>query len=84
MASSVEKGQKGDVFVATVLSVICASRTGGVKKSVDVLDAEQRDWKEQVLSAAVDRFELLKWMFLFRVSQLAAMSAVMSFLLRPA
>lgn len=31
---------------------------------------------------AKDRFELLKWMFLFWVSQLAAMSAIMSFLLR--
>jgi len=30
---------------------------------------------------AKDRFELLKWMFLFWVSQLAAMSAIMSFLL---
>ena len=31
---------------------------------------------------AKDRFELVKWMFLFWVSQLAAMSAVMSFLLK--
>ena len=30
---------------------------------------------------ARDRFELLKWIFLFWVSQLAAMSAIMSFLL---
>jgi hypothetical protein len=28
------------------------------------------------------QFEVLKWMFLFWVSQLAAMSAIMSFLLR--
>ena len=31
---------------------------------------------------AKDRFEVLKWMFLFWIGQLAAMSAVMSFLLR--
>jgi regulation of enolase protein 1 (concanavalin A-like superfamily) len=31
---------------------------------------------------AKDRFELLKWMFLFWVSQLAAMSGIVSFLLR--
>jgi hypothetical protein len=110
----VGKGQKGDVFVATVPSALSA-RLGpeASRNLVDLLDAEQRDWKEQVLSAAVDRFErrlieeasklrvemsdfgstlrqeiakdrfeLLKWMFLFWVSQLAAMSAIMSFLLR--
>ena len=31
---------------------------------------------------ARDRFELLKWMFVFWIGQLAAMSAIMSFLLR--
>jgi hypothetical protein len=31
---------------------------------------------------AKDRFEVLKWMFLFWIGQLATMSAVMSFLLR--
>ena len=31
---------------------------------------------------ANDRFEVLKWMFAFWVGQLAAISAVMSFLLR--
>jgi len=31
---------------------------------------------------ATDRFELLKWMFLFWIGQLAAMTAIMSFLLR--
>ncbi|HYT73491.1 MAG TPA: hypothetical protein VEL79_01975 [Vicinamibacterales bacterium] len=31
---------------------------------------------------AKDRFALLRWMFLFWVSQLASMSAIMSFLLR--
>ena len=112
----VGKGQKGDVLVATVPSALSARLGPEASRSlVDLLDAEQRDWKEQVLSAAVDRFErrlieeasklrvemsdfgsnlrqeiakdrfeLLKWMFLFWVSQLAAMSAIMSFLLRRA
>ena len=31
---------------------------------------------------ARDRFELLKWMFVFWIGQLAAMSAILSFLLR--
>lgn len=31
---------------------------------------------------ARDRFEVLKWMFVFWIGQLAAMSAIMSFLLR--
>jgi hypothetical protein len=31
---------------------------------------------------AKDRFELLKWMFVFWIGQLAAMSAIMSVLLR--
>ena len=31
---------------------------------------------------AKDRFELLKWMFVFWIAQLAAMTAIMSFLLR--
>jgi len=37
------------------------------------------DFRQEI---AKDRFELVKWMFLFWVSQLAAMSAIMSFLLR--
>jgi hypothetical protein len=79
----------------------------------ELLDAERRDWSEQVLSVsaerferrlvdetsklridiaalgaglrqeiAKDRFDLLRWMLLCWVSQLAAMSAIMSFLLR--
>ena len=31
---------------------------------------------------ATDRFELLKWMFVFWIGQLAAVSAIVSFLLR--
>jgi hypothetical protein len=31
---------------------------------------------------AKDRFELLKWMFVFWIGQLAATTAIMSFLLR--
>jgi len=68
----------------------------------DLLDTEQRESSERVLTIsgerfdrrlaeelsglrqeiAKDRFELLKWMFVFWIGQLAAMSAIMSFLLR--
>jgi hypothetical protein len=101
--------------VATRLPLALSVRLGldGSKGLSDLLDAERRDWNEQMLSVAgerferrlveeasklrvemsalgselrqeiaKDRFELLKWMFLFWVSQLAAMSAIMSFLLR--
>jgi hypothetical protein len=79
---------------------------------IELLDAEQGHWSDQVLTYAGerferrlveevsklrvemstlgsdlrqemgrDRFDLLKWMFLFWVSQLAAISGIMSFLL---
>jgi hypothetical protein len=101
--------------VAIRLPLALSARLGpeASKGLSDLLDAERRDWNEQMLSVAgerferrlveeasklrvemaalgsglrqefaKDRFELLKWMFLFWVSQLAAMSAIMSFLLR--
>ena len=106
-------------------SVLSARLGPDAAKGLDeLLDAERRDWSEQVLTVAgerferrladeaaklriemstlgsglrvemsalasglrqemaKDRFELLKWMFLFWVSQLAAMSAIMSFLVK--
>jgi len=101
--------------VATSVPSVLAVRLGAdaSRGLGDLLDGQQRDWSEQVLTIAgerferrlveeaaklrvemsmlgsdlrqeiaKDRFELLKWMFLFWVSQLAAMSAIMSFLLR--
>ena len=71
-----------------------------------LLDGEKKQWREEVLETAVDRFErrlseelgrlraelvkeiaaardeLIKLSFLFWVGQLAAMTAIMSFLLR--
>jgi hypothetical protein len=73
----------------------------GARELVDVLDAEQRTWSEQMLTVvterferrlidetarlrvelARDRFEVVKWMFLFWLGQIAAMTAIMSFML---
>jgi hypothetical protein len=111
----VPRGQKGENLVRTTVPSALAMRLGADASSGlgNLLEAEQRDWSEQVLTIAgerferrlveeaaklrvemstlgsdlrqeiaKDRFELLKWMFLFWVSQLAAMSAIMSFLLR--
>jgi hypothetical protein len=50
--------------------------TAKLRVEISTLGSELRQ------EVAKDRFELLKWMFLFWVSQLAAMSAIMSFLLR--
>ena len=101
-------------MVTSVPSVLAVRLGTDASKALgDLLEAQQRDWSEQVLTIAgerferrlaeeasklrveistlgavlrqeiaKDRFELLKWMFLFWVSQLAAMSAIMSFLLR--
>jgi hypothetical protein len=52
--------------------------TAKLRVEISTLGSELRQ------DVAKDRFELLKWMFLFWVSQLAAMSAIMSFLLRRA
>lgn len=101
--------------MATTIPSVLAVRLGpdASKGLGELIEAERKDWSEQVLTIAgerferrlveeaaklrvemstvgsdlrqeiaKDRFELLKWMFLFWVSQLAAMSAIMSFLLR--
>jgi len=85
----------------------------GARELNDLLDSEEQNWSERVLTLtgerferrlideagklrleiatlgadlrqefAKDRFELLKWMFVFWIGQIAAMSAIMSFLLR--
>jgi hypothetical protein len=51
--------------------------TSGLRLEIAQLAATLR--KEM----ALDRFELLKWMFVFWIGQLAAVSAVLSFMLRP-
>ncbi|MBI3490391.1 MAG: hypothetical protein HY047_01115 [Acidobacteria bacterium] len=84
---------------------------------IELLDAERKDWSDQVLSVATDRFErrlteevsalrldlsrelheglsfvrqeiattrvdMLKWSFVFWIGQVAAMAALMAFMLR--
>lgn len=101
--------------MATTIPSVLAVRLGAdaSKGLGELIEGQRRDWSEQVLTIAgerferrlveeaaklrvemstlgadlrqeiaKDRFELLKWKFLFWVSQLAAMSAIMSFLLR--
>jgi len=82
---------------------------------IELLDTERKEWSDQVLSVATDRFErrlteeasalrvelhqglasvrdeiasmrvdMLKWSFVFWVGQVAAMAALMSFMLRGA
>ena len=73
---------------------------------MEVLETERRDWSQQVLSTAADRFErrlaeqlsglreqitqelvttrvdMLKWSFVFWIGQVAAMAALLTFMLR--
>ena len=73
---------------------------------IELLDTEHKDWSQQMLSIAVDRFErrlaeelsnlrqqitqelvttrvdMLKWSFVFWIGQVAAMAALLTFMLR--
>jgi hypothetical protein len=73
---------------------------------IELLDTERKDWSQQMLSIAVDRFErrmaeelsnlrqqitqelvttrvdMLKWSFVFWIGQVAAMAALLTFMLR--
>src|SRR5262245_41754155 len=106
---------KGKVGTMSRMPSALSARLGpdASKRLDELLDAERRDWSEQVLTISAerferrlgdetsklrveiaalgawlrqemarDRFDLLRWMLLCWVSQLAAMSAIMSFLLR--
>jgi hypothetical protein len=73
---------------------------------IELLETERKDWSEQVLSTAADRFglrlaeelstlrhqitqelattrvDMLKWSFVFWIGQVAAMAALLTFMLR--
>jgi hypothetical protein len=80
---------------------------------IELLDAERRDWSEQVLSTATDRFErrlteemsallrgmadmkvglreeiantrveILRWSFLFWISEVAVLASLLAYMLR--
>ena len=114
MASSSQRSESENLVATTIPSVLAVRLGADASKGLgELIEAQRKDWSEQVLTIAgerferrlveeaaklrvemstlgsdlrqeiaKDRFELLKWMFLFWVSQLAAMSAIMSFLLR--
>jgi hypothetical protein len=73
---------------------------------IELLETERKDWSQEVLSTAADRFErrlaeelsslrqqitqelvttrvdMLKWSFVFWIGQVAAMAALLTFMLR--